>query len=110
MENINKDIKSLDSKTMVLDSKIFHVNHCIDIIINTIAWWIPFKNWRESFRGKFKVRPDQIAICKEYILFYNNSETKKLQPMLQLKMQHRFLFYWLSNNFNYIENSIIFIN
>ena len=27
--------------------------------INKIAWWIPFKNWRESFRGKFKVRPDQ---------------------------------------------------
>ena len=83
--------------------------------INKIAWWIPFNKWRESFRAKFKVRPDQtrpdqIAICKEYISIYNNSETKKLQPMLQLKMQHRFLFYWLSNNFNYIENSIIFIN
>ena len=83
--------------------------------INKIAWWIPFNKWRESFRAKFKVRPDQtrpdqIAICKEYISIYNNSETKKLQPMLQLKMQHRFLFYCLSNNFNYIENSIIFIN
>ena len=83
--------------------------------INKIAWWIPFNKWRESFRAKFKVRPDQtrpdlITICKGYIQFYNNSETKKLQPMLQLKMQHRFLFYWLSNNFNYIENSIIFIN
>ena len=88
--------------------------------INKIAWWIPFNKWRESFRAKFKVRPDQtrpdqtrpdlITICKEYIQIYNNSETKKLQPMLQLKMQHRFLFYWLSNNFNYIENSIIFIN
>ena len=62
MENINKDIKSLDSKTMVLDSKIFHVNHCIDIIINTIAWWIPVKKWRENFRNKFRpdqTRPDQ---------------------------------------------------
>ena len=90
----------------------FRVN---ENIINKVAWWIPFNKWRESFRAKFKVRPDQtrpdqIAICKEYIQIYNNSETKKLQPMLQLKMLHRFLFYCLSNNFNYIEDSIIFIN
>ncbi|MEI0542652.1 hypothetical protein [Brachyspira pilosicoli] len=35
-------------------SKIFHVNHCIDIIINTIAWWIPVKKLREKFRNKFR--------------------------------------------------------
>ncbi|MEI0611467.1 methyltransferase domain-containing protein [Brachyspira pilosicoli] len=27
--------------------------------INKIAWWIPVKKWRESFRAKFKIRPDQ---------------------------------------------------
>ncbi|WP_157143926.1 methyltransferase domain-containing protein [Brachyspira pilosicoli] len=27
--------------------------------IDKIAWWIPVKKWRESFRAKFKVRPDQ---------------------------------------------------
>ncbi|WP_232473252.1 polysaccharide pyruvyl transferase family protein [Brachyspira sp. SAP_772] len=27
--------------------------------INKIAWWIPVKKWRESFRSKFKIRPDQ---------------------------------------------------
>ena len=31
----------------------------MNTIINTISWWIPVKKWRESFRGKFKVRPDQ---------------------------------------------------
>ena len=57
-------------------------------IINKMTWWIPVKKWRESFRNKFRsdqIRSDQITICKEYILVYNNSETKKLQPMLQLK-------------------------
>ena len=73
----------------------FRVN---ENIINKVAWWIPVKKWRESFRNKFRpdqtrpdqTRPDLIQICKEYIQIYNNSETKKLQPMLQLKMQHRF--------------------
>ena len=58
-----------------------------------IAKKIPIKKWRESFKAKFKVRSDQIrsdqirsdqiAICKEYILFYNNSKTKKLQLVLR---------------------------
>ena len=62
--------------------------------IDKIAWWIPFKKQRESFRSKFKVRPDQtrpdqtrpdLIICKEYIQFYNNLKIEKLQPMLHLK-------------------------
>ncbi|WP_157143923.1 ATP-grasp fold amidoligase family protein [Brachyspira pilosicoli] len=28
-------------------------------IINKITWWIPIKKWRERFRAKFKIRPDQ---------------------------------------------------
>ncbi|WP_198391156.1 O-methyltransferase [Brachyspira pilosicoli] len=31
----------------------------IDTTVDKIAWWIPVKKWRESFRAKFKVRPDQ---------------------------------------------------
>ncbi|WP_455145301.1 hypothetical protein [Brachyspira pilosicoli] len=27
--------------------------------INKLAWWIPIKKWREYFRAKFKIRPDQ---------------------------------------------------
>ena len=30
-----------------------------DKYINKIAWWIPIKKWREDFREKFKMRPDQ---------------------------------------------------
>ena len=27
--------------------------------VNKIAWWIPIKKWRDDFRAKFKIRPDQ---------------------------------------------------
>ncbi|WP_157143922.1 radical SAM protein [Brachyspira pilosicoli] len=31
-----------------------NINNHIDVLINIISWWIPFKKWRESFRNKFK--------------------------------------------------------
>ena len=42
-----------------LNNELLHFNRNMNTIINTISWWIPVKKWRESFRGKFKVRPDQ---------------------------------------------------
>ena len=35
------------------------INDDITKIINDIVWWIPVKKWRENFRDKFKIRPDQ---------------------------------------------------
>ena len=29
------------------------------ISVKEISWWIPVKKWRENFRDKFKIRPDQ---------------------------------------------------
>ncbi|MEI0799614.1 radical SAM protein [Brachyspira intermedia] len=70
-------------------------------IMQNIAWWIPIASLRNKFRDKFKAqkillpdqtrpdqtRPDQTRpnICREYILFYNNTQYKKLQPTLQSK-------------------------
>ena len=94
IDNINKDIKLLDNKTITLGSKMQHINDYLDILVNTIAWWIPIRKWRDNFRSKFAIadqtrpdqtRPDLIVICKGYIQFYNNSKTKKLQPMLHSK-------------------------
>ena len=35
------------------------INDDITKIINDLVWWIPVKKWRENFRDKFKIRPDQ---------------------------------------------------
>ena len=58
--------------------------------INKLAWWIPIKKWREDFRSKFKIRPDQTRPDQTrpnlfYIHFYlyNKTKNKKIQPMLQ---------------------------
>ena len=93
---LSNKINELNDKYIAVNNNVSYLNISIDIIINTIAWWIPLKKWREAFRNKFRpdqtrpdqTRPDQTrpeTICKEYIQFYNNSETKKLQPMLHLK-------------------------
>ncbi|CRF35684.1 glycosyltransferase [Brachyspira suanatina] len=62
--------------------------------INKIAWWIPIRKWRDSFRTKFKIedqtrpdqtRPDQTRPNFYTIYFYisyNKTKNQKLQPML----------------------------
>ena len=77
------------------------INDDITKIINDLVWWIPVKKWRENFRDKFKIRPDQTRpdqtrpdqtrpdqtriICSGYIYIYNNLKFQKLQPTLQYK-------------------------
>ncbi|WIH87730.1 methyltransferase domain-containing protein [Brachyspira pilosicoli] len=63
--------------------------------VNKIAWWIPVKKWRDNFRSRFKMRPDQTRpdqtrpdqtrpnLFYTYFYLYNNTKNKKLQPMLQ---------------------------
>ena len=61
--------------------------------INKLAWWIPIKKWREYFRAKFKIRPDQTRpdqtrpniLYSDCIYIYHNTKTQKLQPTLQYK-------------------------
>ena len=49
-------IKELEYKNIQLNSKI-------DNIVNSLAWWIPIKKWRDNFRNKIlntdQTRPDQ---------------------------------------------------
>ncbi|WIH87735.1 class I SAM-dependent methyltransferase [Brachyspira pilosicoli] len=84
---ISDEIDNINMRLSILDYKI-------SIIINKMAWWIPVKKWRENFRDKFKIRPDQTRpdqtrpdqtriICNGYIYIYNNMKYQKLQPMLQ---------------------------
>ena len=64
--------------------------------IDRIAWWIPIRKWRDSFRNKMlnkdQTRPDQTRpdlICKDYIYTNKNNIiiiTNKLQLMLQDKI------------------------
>ena len=46
-----------------IDKDINNINNNINNIVNTIAWWIPVKKWRDSFRNKMlntdQTRPDQ---------------------------------------------------
>ncbi|MEI0518249.1 radical SAM protein [Brachyspira murdochii] len=63
--------------------------------INKLAWWIPIRKWRDSFRNKMlntdQTRPDQTRpdlICRGYI--YNDSNiiiiNNKLQAIEQIKI------------------------
>ncbi|WP_304354615.1 glycosyltransferase [Brachyspira innocens] len=98
---LEKENKLSNEKIIKLVKEISNIHYKINKIINTIAWWIPIKKWRDNFRDKFAItrpdqtrpdqtRPDQTrpnySICINYICFYNNSKYKKIQPMLQHKI------------------------
>ena len=36
-------------------SEIYQLNNKIDKLINTLAWFIPIRKWRDNFRNKFKI-------------------------------------------------------
>ena len=79
------------------------INDDITKIINDLVWWIPVKKWRENFRDKFKIRPDQTRpdqtrpdqtrpdqtrpniLYSDCIYIYHNTKTQKLQPTLRYK-------------------------
>ena len=64
-------------KDSIFDDKSVHLNPYIDQTR-------PDQTRPDQTRPD-QTRPDLITICKGYILVYNNSETKKLQPMLHSK-------------------------
>ena len=42
-------------KPMIINNnEIAKLNRKTNIIINTLAWWIPIKKWRDNFRSKFE--------------------------------------------------------
>ncbi|CRF35680.1 putative alpha-1,2-fucosyltransferase; glycosyl transferase, family 11 [Brachyspira suanatina] len=74
-----------------------------NIILNKIAWWIPIRKWRDSFRAKFKIedqtrpdqtrpdqtRPDLIFILYIFI-FIIIQKIKNYNLCCKIVMQHRF--------------------
>ena len=56
----NKKMESVNNNMLYTIEKI---DNKLKLLINTIAWWIPIKKWRDNFRSKFAItdqtRPDQ---------------------------------------------------
>ena len=88
----------LKIKENEIDS-VNNLNVRINNLINEIAWWIPIRKWRDSFRNKMlntdqtrpdqtrpdQTRPDQTLICRGYIYDASNIIiiNNKLQDMSQ---------------------------
>ncbi|WP_297298850.1 radical SAM protein [uncultured Brachyspira sp.] len=51
VNDVNKNLTNVNNKVNSIDNKF---NNKIDKLIDTLAWWIPFKKKRDEFRNKFK--------------------------------------------------------
>ena len=45
----------LNNKINDLNKNIWKLSEINNKIINTLAWWIPIRKWRDNFRNKFKI-------------------------------------------------------
>ncbi|MEI0479306.1 radical SAM protein, partial [Brachyspira pulli] len=63
LENTNKLLEertiTLENTNKLLEEKYNYLNSVCSNIINTIAWWIPVKKWRDNFRNKIQSRAEQ---------------------------------------------------
>ncbi|MEI0518275.1 radical SAM protein, partial [Brachyspira murdochii] len=58
----NNFIKLEEHNRNILNKEIEKNNIQINMLINSITWWIPVKKWRDNFRNRFntdQTRPDQ---------------------------------------------------
>ena len=53
MDILDKLHNTIDNK-IDIDNKINSLNNKINNLVDTLAWWIPFKKKRDEFRAKFK--------------------------------------------------------
>ena len=51
VNDVNKNLTNVNNKVNSIDNKF---NNKINRLIDTLAWWIPFKKKRDEFRNKFK--------------------------------------------------------
>ena len=49
---INQRINNLELNKLNISS-IYNIGYKIDKLIDTLAWWIPIRKWRDNFRNKF---------------------------------------------------------
>ena len=56
-DNTKNDIINYSVINKILLQKIYHSNaetvNILEKLIDTLAWWIPIRKWRDSFRNKF---------------------------------------------------------
>ena len=43
----------INEKSNINIPEICSLNNKIDKLIDTLAWWIPIRKWRDNFRSKF---------------------------------------------------------
>ncbi|MEI0799629.1 hypothetical protein R4Q14_15060, partial [Brachyspira intermedia] len=58
-EDLFNKINILENKINTLENNINIIKYDIEVynsFINSIAWWIPIKKWRNNFRNKFIIR------------------------------------------------------
>lgn len=56
LENkLNNENKLYIDKIIKLEKENLNIYYQINKIVNTIAWWIPIKKWRNNFRAKFAI-------------------------------------------------------
>ena len=48
-----KEINGLKDKINCYEDKLNALNCKIDKVVDSLAWWIPIRKWRDEFRNKF---------------------------------------------------------
>lgn len=54
-ENIYETILNIDKKIDKIEKSSSMMNNKINKIIDSVAWWIPIKKWRDNFKNKLKI-------------------------------------------------------
>ena len=50
-----KEINELKYKINYYDKRSNDLNRKINKVVDSLAWWIPVRKWRDNFRNKFKI-------------------------------------------------------
>ena len=50
-----KEINGLKNKINCYEERLNKLNCKIDKVVDTLAWWIPIKKFRDKFRGKVNI-------------------------------------------------------
>ncbi|TKZ30408.1 hypothetical protein [Brachyspira catarrhinii] len=49
-----KEINELKDKINCYDNRLKDLNCKIDKVVDSLAWWIPIRKWRDGFRNRFR--------------------------------------------------------
>ena len=80
---------NFDTNKLRIEGKLESNNKLID----SMAWWIPIKKWRNNFRNKFMTRPETIIYVAITYISIIIQYIKKYNLRCNTKMQRRFFIY-----------------